>query len=148
MARTHSNPFTKEQMDRLRVNHHVKSISSSTIRFTEEFKRLFYQKSKDGLSTRDIFLSCGIDPDILGESRLEGFRYTLNKQAKRDEGFADKRENNCRRPAKAEAGTVESRIKQLEHELAYTRQEVEFLKKMQMADMEARRQWESRHQPK
>ena len=43
---------------------------------------------------------------------------------------------------------METRIKQLEHELAYTRQEVEFLKKLQMADMEARRQWESKHQPK
>lgn len=148
MAKTHSNPFTKEQMDHLRVNHYVKSISASTIRFTEEFKRLFYERNKSGQSARQIFLSCGIDPDILGQSRIEGFRYVVNKQARRNEGFTDKRQGNYRRPDKAEAGTVESRIKQLEHELAYTRQEVEFLKKLQMADMEARRLWESRHQPK
>ena len=36
-------------------------------------------------------------------------------------------------------------IKQLEHELAYTRQEVEFLKKLRMADMEAQKEWESKH---
>lgn len=148
MPKTHTNPFTKAQMDHLRVNHYVKSISASTIRFTEEFKRYFYQQSKSGVSSKEIFLACGIDPDILGEKRIEGFRYTLNKQAKRDEGFADKRQNNYRRPAKTREETVETRIKQLEHELAYTRQEVEFLKKLQMADMEARRQWESKHQPK
>ena len=148
MPKTHKNPFTKEQMDQLRVNHYVKSVSSSTLRFTEEFKRLFYQKRKDGMSGRDIFLSCGIDPEILGECRIKGFCYTLNKYAKRDEGFTDNRKSNYRRPPKNSDESVDARIKQLEHELAYTRQEVEFLKKLQQADMEARRQWESKHRPK
>lgn len=148
MPKTHKNPFTKEQIERLRENQYVKSVSASTIRFTEEFKRYFYQESKSGVSSRQIFLACGIDPEILGESRIEGFRYTLHKQAKREEGFTDKRQNNCRRESKPGEEMVETRIRQLEHELAYTRQEVEFLKKLQMADMEVRRQWESKHQPK
>ena len=148
MATTHTNPFTREQMDHLRVNHYVQSVSTSTIRFTEEFKRYFYQRHKEGVSAQAILLECGIDPDILGQSRVDGLRYTINKHAKREEGFADNRQNNYRRPPKSGNETVETRIKQLEHELAYTRQEVEFLKKLQMADMEARRQWESKHQPK
>ena len=130
----------------MKVNHYVKRVSPSTISFTEEFKRYFYQKRLDGMPIRRIFLECGIDPDVLGERRIRGFNYTLNKQIRRDEGFKDYRENNYRRPASADKST-ESRIRQLEHELAYTRQEVEFLKKLQMADMEARRQWESKHQP-
>lgn len=36
------------------------------------------------------------------------------------------------------------RIEQLEHELAYTRQEVEFLKKIQEAGMEEQKVWESK----
>ena len=43
---------------------------------------------------------------------------------------------------------MEQRLRQLENELAYTRQEVEFLKKLQAANMEAQRQWESKHQQK
>jgi hypothetical protein len=148
MAKTHTNPFTKEQMEQLRTNHYVKSVSPSTVRFTEEFKKYYYHKHNSGVSSRQIFLECGIDPDILGQSRIDGFRYTVNKHAKRDEGFCDNRQSNYRRPSKSGDETVETRIRQLEHELAYTRQEVEFLKKLQMADMEARRQWESRHQPK
>ena len=148
MKKTHKNPFTQEQMDHLRVNHYVKSITPSSIRFTEEFKRYFYQKHKAGMTARSIFLECGINPDILGESRISGFCYTVNKQAKRESGFVDNRQNNYRRPARPGEETMETRIKQLEHELAYTRQEVEFLKKLQMADMEARKQWESKHQPK
>ncbi len=135
-------------MEQLLKNPYVKSVTPSTVRFTEEFKRYYYQKHTSGVLVRDIFLECGIDPDILGESRIDGFRYTINKQSKRDTGFTDNRQNNYRRPAKTGEETVDTRIKQLEHELAYTRQEVEFLKKLQMADMEARRQWESKHQPK
>lgn len=40
------------------------------------------------------------------------------------------------------------RIEQLEHELAYTRQEVEFLKKIQNAGMEEQKVWESKHRRK
>ena len=148
MGKTHTNPFTKEQIAHLRENQYVKSISGSTIHFTVEFKKYFYQKYHTGMTAKQVFTECGIDPDVLGESRINGFCYTLNKQAKRNKGFTDKRSSNRRQPSRKDEVTVEARIKQLEHELAYTRQEVEFLKKLQMADMEARRQWESKHQPK
>lgn len=148
MNKTHINPFTSEQMDRLRENHYVESVAPSSVRFTEEFKQRFYQKHSSGMSAPSIFRECGIDPAVLGPSRIKGFCYTLNKQAKRDTGFSDNRQNNHRQPEKPGEATVDTRIRQLEHELAYTRQEVEFLKKLQLADMEARKQWESRHQPK
>ena len=148
MKKTHNNPLTPEQVTELLKNRYVKSATQNTVRFTEEFKRYFYQKHTSGMMVRSIFLECGIDPDVLGESRISGFCHTINKQAKRDTGFADNRQNNYRRPPKTGDETIDTRIKQLEHELAYTRQEVEFLKKLQMADMEARRQWESKHQPK
>ena len=54
---------------------------------------------------------------------------------------SDGRSENYRRPPKTGEETVEQRIRQLENELAYTRQEVEFLKKLQAANMEAQKQW-------
>ena len=127
MKKTHKNPLTPEQVIQLLKNRYVKSATQNSVRFTEEFKRYFYQKHTSGMTVRSIFLECGIDPDVLGESRISGFCHTVNVQAKRDTGFSDNRQNNYRRPPKSEDETVESRIKQLEHELAYTRQEVEFL---------------------
>ena len=148
MKKTHKNPLTPEQVIQLLKNRYVKSATQNSVRFTEEFKRYFYQKHTSGMTVRSIFLECGIDPDVLGESRISGFCHTVNVQAKRDSGFSDNRQNNYRRPPKSEDETVETRIKKLEHKSANTRQEVEIKKKLQMADMEARRQWESRHQPK
>ena len=145
---THKHYFTQEQVEHLRGNHYVKSVSRSTIRFTEDFKRDFYKQRTSGKTAYQILSDCGIAPEMLGESRIEGFCYTLNKCAKRDSGFTDNRQNNCQRPPSTGSETIETRIKHLEHELAYTRQEVEFLKKLQTADTEARKQWESKHQPK
>ena len=91
---------------------------------------------------------CGIDPEILGASRVEGFSYTLNKKAKQESGFSDRRSENYRRPPKTGEETVEQRIRQLENELAYTRQEVEFLIKLLWAIMESQKEWDSKHRQK
>lgn len=98
---------------------------------------------------RDVFKDVGIDPEILGDARIWGFAHNLRVCADREEGFVDLRYRNVRKPAKRTVQRdLSTRIEQLEHELAYTRQEVEFLKKIQTADLEARKQWESKRRRK
>ena len=123
-------------------------MTANTVRFTEAFKELSYEKKCQGGPVAETMRQCGIDPEILGASRVEGFSYTLNKKAKQKKGCADGRNENYRGPPRAGEETVEQRLRQLENELAYTQQEVEFLKKLQAANMEAQRQWESKHRQK
>ena len=146
--KTHTNPLSKREVEELRRNPHIASVTANTVRFTEAFKKLAYEKKCQGVPVTETMRQCGIDPEILGASRVEGFSYTLNKKARQETGFSDGRSENYRRPPKAGEETVEQRIRQLENELAYTRQEVEFLKKLQAANMEAQKQWESRHRQK
>ena len=82
----------------------------------------------------------------MGYDRIRGFFYHLKK--KHAEGFLDGRRSNYHHPPKTGKETAEDRIKQLENELAYTRQEVEFLKKIQLANLEAQKEWESKHRQK
>lgn len=138
--------FTEEEISKLRVNAHVKSVTAKTIHFTEDFKRMFYERRKMGVPAQQIFRDCGIDPEVLGQSRMEGFSSMLNKQARRSTGFEDLRFTKLKQET-AKQESIEERVKFLEHELAYTRQEVEFLKKLRVADLEVMKQWESkRHQ--
>lgn len=146
--KTHTNPLSKREIEELRKSPHIVSVSANTVRFTEEFKKLAYEAKTRGISVAETMRRNGIDPYILGNSRVEGFSYTLNKKAKRESGFSDGRSENYRRPPKTGEETVDQRIRQLENELAYTRQEVEFLKKLQAANTEAQKQWESRHRQK
>lgn len=142
--------LTPEEVSLLRKSPFVAGVTSGRIRFTPEFKRNAYQQLLHGKSMREIFTECGIDPEILGNSRIYGFAEKLRQNAEREGGFEDLRVGNSRKPANGtKEQTMAARIEQLEHELAYTRQEVEFLKKIRMADLEAQKQWEkSKHHPK
>ena len=146
--KTHTNPLSKREVEALRRNPNVAAVSATTVKFTEEFKRLAYEGKRNGISVSETMRRNGIDPEVLGSSRVEGFTYLLNKKATQGSGFADRRSENYRRPPKTGEETVDQRIRQLENELAYTRQEVEFLKKLQAANMEAQKQWESKHRQK
>ena len=146
--KTHTNPLAKREIEVLRKSPHVVSVTANTVRFTEEFKKLAYEAKTKGIPVAETMRRNGIDPEILGPSRVEGFSYTLNRKATQENGFADGRSGNYRRPSKTGEETVEERVRQLENELAYTRQEVEFLKKLQAANMEAQKQWESRRRQK
>lgn len=145
---THTNPFSKHEIEILRSSPYVASVSMHTIKFTPEFKRLVYEARLQGIPVAEAMRKYGIDPDVLGYSRVRGFAYFLNKKAKLEDGFEDGSSENYRRPAKTGSETVEQKIKRLEHELAYTRQEVEFLKKLQVANSEAQKQWEFKHRQK
>ena len=146
--KTHTNPFSKREVEILRSNPNVRRISETSVSFTEEFRELLFEEKCHGKSVTETLRSHGIDPEILGQSRIDGLKYTLNKKSKQSGDFSDQRSENYRRPSKTGNETVEQRVKLLEHELAYTRQEVEFLKKIQTANMEAQKEWESGHRQK
>jgi len=98
---------------------------------------------------RTIFFEHGINPDVVGDGRMYVLTCRLRKRADSEDGFKDLRANNQRKPVKlSKEQTLAARVSDLEHELAYTRQEVEFLKKIHLADLEARRLWESKQRQK
>ena len=139
--------FTKEQIQQLSANENVRRVSETTISFNEEFSRRYYSERINGKQPKDIFKENGIDPEVLGRSRIKNYDIHTRRKAERESGFTDERKLNQRRPKKVPQ-TDADRITQLEHELAYTRQEVEFLKRIASANMEARIAWESKHQQK
>lgn len=146
--RSHTNPLSKREIELLQGNPFIKKVTSHTVIFTEAFKRLAYEEKRKGIPIVETMRKNGIDPDILGPSRISGFEYTLNKRARGNGDFSDRRADNYRRPPRTGEETMEQRVRELENELAYTRQEVEFLKKLQAANMEAQRLWESKRRQK
>ncbi|MCF0160422.1 MAG: hypothetical protein HUJ99_06490 [Bacteroidaceae bacterium] len=142
-------PLTAEEIAQLSTSPHVAGIVSGKVSFTPEFKKLMYENLLAGKTIRMTMLENGIDPQILGDKRIWGIAEKLRANADREQGFIDLRCQNRRRPPKqSKEQTLAKRIEQLENELAYTRQEVEFLKKIRAADLEAQRLWESKHRRK
>ena len=141
--------LTKEQVAELEKNPSIAKVTASTVSFTPEFKRVAYQQLVDGKSMREILREIGVEPEVLGESRLWGLASKLRENADREEGYADLRKGNYRKAAKeTPERTVKEEVTELRHKVAYMAQEIEFLKKVQAADTEARRLWESRQRQK
>ncbi len=140
--------LNQEEINKLKASPFVESVTSRSISFTPEFKRIAYRELLAGKAIRDVFEDHGIDTAALGRARINGFISRLREFADREEGFKNLRHQPRKQSQEERNLTTEKRIRQLEAELAYTRQEVEFLKKVQAADMEARKAWESKHRQK
>ena len=141
--------LTPEEIAVLQENPWIESVSRQHILYSEDFKKEAYRELMDGKSMHTIFFEHGINPEVVGDGRIYVLTCRLRKRADSEDGFKDLRANNQRRSAKpSKEQTLAARVSDLEHELAYTRQEVEFLKKIHLADLEARKLWESKQRQK
>ncbi len=140
--------LTDEEVLALRNHHGVASVSARTVVFTAQFKKKIYDRLLQGEAIKDILESEGINTAALGKTRLNGLQEKIYKQANREEGFANLKKERRPKTKEEKEASLQAQIRQLQHELAYTKQEVEFLKKVQAADMEARKQWESKQHRK
>jgi hypothetical protein len=123
--------FTEEQVFALSKNPWVDRVSSLSVSFTEDFKRLVYEELLAGKPIWDIFDENGIDSGVLGPVRVMKFKQAIYDCAKSGEGF------KLRRKLKRHQSTenaVNERIKSLEGEVAYLQQVIESLKTAQHAN--------------
>ena len=123
--------FTEQEMLTLRNSKYVLDVSPSIVHFSAEFKKLFWEELSKGRLSREILW---IDPNILGDSRINGLKTMIGNEVKKGNGFRDLNTyaQGCNGYLSAE-----NRIKYLEMQLAYKDQEIEFLKKIVSLNPEA-----------
>ena len=128
-----NNKFTEQEMLVLRNSKYVLDVSPSIVHFSAEFKKIFWEELSKGKLPRDIVKNLGIDPNILGDTRINGLKTMIGNEVKKGNGFRDLNTyaQGCNGYLSAE-----NRIKYLEMQLAYKNQEIEFLKKIVSLDPE------------
>ncbi len=119
--------FNEKEMNHLRASTYVLDVSPSIVHFSAEFKKKFWEAILAGKKPRDIVIELGIDPDILGEIRVNGLKGMIRNEVKTGNGFRDLDSYN---KYLEDYITPEGKIKYLEQQLAYRDQEIEFLKKI------------------
>lgn len=140
--------LSEEEIAELKQNPHVESVSSRSVNFNAEFKQIAYEAMMHGESLASVLEMYGINTGVLGEARIRGMAERLYACADREKGFRSQRGKKKQEAHEVEEESLRKRLQRLENELAYTRQEVAFLKKIQEADTEAQRQWESKRKPR
>ena len=131
--------FTEEQVLALRGNPCVEKASELSVSFTEDFKRKAYGELLSGKAMWQIFQDHGIDTEALGPVRVMKFQQFIRMCAERGDGFKNLRNTWHGEKNESEEAIARRHVKSLENEVAYLRQVVEFLKKIQQADSEAKK---------
>ena len=124
--------FTPEQREILKANPFTLFVDDHQIRFTLEFKQyLLTEREKYGTPWKEVFRKAGYDPDILGQARISKAVYLIRKQATSPNGLHEtvSQKHLIKLEKKQNA---EKAIRDLQQEVIHLRQQVEFLKKIQM----------------
>jgi hypothetical protein len=119
--------FTEEEMDYLKSSAYVLEVSINTVHFSVEFKEKFWQMIMSGKTPYGAVIEMGIDPDILGENRVNGLKTMLRNEMRRGNGFRDIK---TYMEYVKDYANPEVKVKYLEQQIAYKDQEIEFLKKI------------------
>ena len=81
--------FTEQEMLTLRNSKYVLDVSPSIVHLSAEFKNLFWEELSKGNLPREIVSTLGIDPNILGDSRINGLKTMIGNEVKKKNGFRD-----------------------------------------------------------
>ena len=124
--------FTNEEVEMLRGNPYTYAVTPHILSFTKEFKELFWKEYQEGGIPRQILEKHGYPADVLGKERIWGIAHTIKGRYYSEERL---REGALKRApsASSKCGTTEEAVRQLQGEVQYLRQEIEFLKKISSA---------------
>lgn len=132
--------FTPDELMEIRQNPYVKSATHNMVRFTTSFKEEFWEQyHTKGQPPTQIMRSMGFDTEVLGESRIRGIVLHIREQAESGNGFTDVRQSIGADETDGKPLPPSKAIIHMQHEVAYLKQEMEFIKKIILADGEARR---------
>lgn len=138
MNKKHSTTkFSHEQIKLLASNPFTLKVNAHCISYTLEFKNIFLARYEAGDSVREIFEDLGYDTAILGDSRIYSFAYKLSRQANAGQIFSEASSTSVlNKPVNVDYNTLPAQqsIAAMQRELAYLRQQVEFLKKITELD--------------
>lgn len=129
--------YTAKQIKQLERNPYVFKVTKHKLYYTAKFKEDFWISYQAGNSPRKILIDFGFDIDIFGQKQIDSLVQHIKKQALSGNGFSEGENRQRRVPMKAtseeELSSPQS-IERMQNELLYLRQEVEFLKKIIIAD--------------
>ena len=125
--------FAPEEIITLRDNPYTARVSQKTISFTLAFKEAFWQGYEEGRSPVQLVRELGYDPAILGQIRIDGIAKNIKNEANSELGLHQGPAPRSRRQLTEDdlsALSQRQAMKQMQCELIYLRQELEFIKKI------------------
>ena len=134
--------YTPKQIKELEKNPYVHHMTKHMIYYTAKFKEDFWLSYQAGNTPRIILSDFGFDLTVFGQKQIDSLTQHIKEQALSGNGFSEGNNRKRRVPIKAtkeEELSAPQSIERMQNELLYLRQEVEFLKKIIIADNSEKR---------
>ena len=129
--------YTPKQIKQLKANPYTLNVTKNKLYFTAKFKEDFWVSYQAGNTPRKILSDFGYDLDIFEQKQIDSLVQRIKKQALSGNGFSEG-ENRQKRVAIKATNEIDlsspQSIERMQNELLYLRQEVEFLKKIIIAE--------------
>ena len=123
--------FKKQEIDKLSKNKYIKSISSKSITYTDEFREYFIiEYLEHHKLPLEIFENVGLDSDIIGHRRIESAANRWKTKYLKD-GILSLKDTRSINSGRTKANpTIEDIISKKDAEIAYWKAEAELIKKL------------------
>lgn len=122
--------YTKKQIKELKENPYTLKINEQRIFFTIEFKKVFWTKYQAGMSPRKILKELNYNLEYFGQKQIDSITQRVKEEALNGEFTEGYSRINRMKIKEPEGEITVQNIKQMQHELLYLKQEVDFLKKV------------------
>ena len=122
--------YTKKQIKELKQNSYTLQVDEQRIFFTIEFKKAFWTKYQAGMSPRSIFRELNYNLENFGQKQIDSIVQRIKKEALNGEFTEGYNRINRVKIKETTSEITPQNLKQMQNELLYLRQEVDFLKKV------------------
>lgn len=122
--------YTQKQIKELSENIYTFKVDDKRIFFTIEFKKIFWTKYQAGMSPRAILKDLNYDLDFFTQGQVDNIVQRVKKEALTGDFTEGYSRNNRMKIKEPPNDITPQNIKQMQNELLYLRQEVDFLKKV------------------
>ena len=123
--------YTKKQQKELKKNPYTYKVTENRLFFTKEFKKAFWIKYNAGMSPRAIIKELGYDLSYFSQGQIDNIVQHLRKKSiageEFPEGYVREKRPNIKLPP---PDTSPETRQQMQNEITYLKQEIEFLKKV------------------
>ena len=127
--------FTDAQVKKLEKNKWIKNITNKGITYTDEFKYKLVKECENYKKfPQDVFRECGINPEIVGKSRIHNCAYRWRVQFSKTVELKDTRIDNDGRPLERKLSDKE-KLERAEAKIKLLEAENELLKKNELIEM-------------
>ena len=127
--------YSTKEKKLLEANPYTFKVTKNHLFFTSEFKEAFWTAYKAGMAPRKIIEDLGYDLSIFGQKQIDSITQRIKAQAFSPSGFRQgidrtRRKKNELLIPKSTDEEQQPVLKAIYNELAYLRQEVDFLRKI------------------